>query len=244
MTEKFFIGSQSIVFVAVDVIGESAKTKEGVTIQVGTINPADKAKFFAYYVNEYDLPKAKVVEKSWEVAERPQYHDVFAKLTYSNGISFTADFTKLVFADAQPETNVEDKNFLERAKSLFSVVDKKVKIQSVGINFSLMLPCDKAEDKFYNDYLNTKIFGQLEKSIENPHVRVSYKTSDHTKLNVNLYTADTEKLAKKDLTADKCIVLDANYHHEVCEGHDNINEMLSKFDEKVALLAKLVPLRR
>ena len=243
MPNQFFVSNKTIVFIVPPEGGE-LNQQGSLTVRKFQIETHDdKKKLAAYYVDDYVLKNANVVEKDWQEAERSEYQDLSAKVSYENGISIVADFEKLIFSDAQPEKFKDKKDFETRAKALFELLHQNgLKCHSLGINYTLILPSAKADDYFYRQFLNEKTFSSLNDKISLPQVKVSYDVGGGVTLNIKLYTADKGRMKGVVFDEKKCVVLEANFHQEI-QTRDDVFDAIGSTQKKFELLRKLVQLR-
>lgn len=225
---NFIIANQSIAFVS-DFGEKNSSPEQPIKI--------DAKKVFPAYIDDFSLRKAGIIDKAWELAEKPQIDQPFlSQLKYDNGISFTAEINRLVYSDAQPKKFEQDKDFYKRATKLAKYVGQSgIKISAVGTNFGLLMPKENADEYLYDLCLNKQIFSKLEKAVKSPNLRVSYNLEDDITLNINLFSSSKAQVINYPFEEGNCVVLDANFDCKIenianltVEGA--INQALSRFD--------------
>ncbi len=237
MKKKFSINNQSIVFITKLEDNIETKIQGNIILQQIPNDPETLKKLPANYITEYDLLKYKVIEKSWEQSERPEFHQDIAKMSYNNGLSINAQLNKVTLLDNFLNKN---NNLADISKNFYKLLqDMKITMQSVGINFTLILPSANPQDYITDTFLKTNLFKKIKNDIDKQQINLSYRLEKNHSLNINIYTAEKNKLKNVSFPEDKCVIFDANFHYDL-DDNNSVENVIGSTDEKLTLLYNII----
>lgn len=170
------------------------------------------------------LEAQNIVDSSWELAEPPICTPPFAIVKYKNGITFSAEFTKLQVIDSGPS---HDFSITPIAGLILAYIKKLpfVAYNALGINFTGFIPLDNSNQVLTKKFLKDGTWNQEPYNLKSVGLRLTYPIED-TILKIEI---DSNRIKRpSDPTDIEGILVKANFHSALSQTNS-----LSQAEKKI-----------